>query len=113
MTAAHEENYSNRLLEDAVDRLCPVVSAAAKPGGNPVRKNEAAVRRYGAAFLNRMSSDAPFKTEEEAIAALAPIAIWFFRWALRQLAIQVIQYLWNRINRSEPVTVSAFSHRIG
>lgn len=113
MTAAFEESYFNGLLADAVVTFCPMVSAATKPGGKPVRKNEVAVRKYGAAFLNRMSSDAPFKTEEEAIAALSPVAIWIFRWALRQLAIQVIKYLWSRINRKDPVTVSAFARRIG
>lgn len=113
MTAAHEENYANKLLEDAVVTFCPMVSAAAKPGGKPVRRNEASVRKYGGKFLDRMSSDAPFKTEDEAIAALAPVAIWIFRWALRQLAIQVIQYLWMRIQKPSSVTVSAFSRRIG
>lgn len=113
MTAAFEENYVNGLLEDAVVTFCPMVSAAAKPGGKPVRKNEATVRKYGSRFLDRMSSDAPFKTEDEAIAALAPIAIWIFRWAIRQLAIQVIKYLWMRIQKPTAVTVSAFSRRIG
>lgn len=113
MTEAFEENYVNSLLEDAVVTLCPMISAAAKPSGKPLRRNEAHVRKYGTQFLNRMSGDAPFKTEEEAIAALAPIAIWFFRWAIRQLAIQVIKYLWMRIQKPSSVTVSAFSRRIG
>lgn len=113
MTAAFEENFRNRLLEDAVVSLCPMISAATKPSGKPVRQNEASVRKYGTKFLDRMSSDAPFETEEEAIAALAPVAVWIFRWALRQLAIQVIRYLWMRLQKSNSVTVSAFSRRIG
>lgn len=113
MTAAHEANFSSRLLEDAVDTFCPMVSAAAKPNGKPVRRSESTVRKYGSRFLDRMSSDAPFKTEEEAVATLAPVAIWIFRWAIRQLAIQVIKYLWMRIQKSQSVTVSAFSRRIG
>jgi len=113
MTAAYEENFRNRILEDAVVTLCPMVSDAAKLGRKPVRKNESTVRKYGGKFLDRMSSDAPFKTEEEAIYALAPVAIWIFRWAIRQLAIQVIKYLWMRIQKPNSVTVSAFSRRIG
>jgi len=113
MTAAHQENLTSRLLEDAVVTLCPMVSAGKKPGGKPVRRNEATVRKYGTRFLGVMSSDAPFKTEEEAIAALAPVAIWIFRFALRQLAIQVIKYLWARLETRSSVTVSTFARRIG
>ena len=90
-----------------------MVRAGKKPGGKPVRRNEAVVRNYGTRFLNRMSSDTPFKTEEEAIAALAPVAVWIFRWALRKIAIEVIRYLWARLERTSAVTVSAFARRIG
>ncbi len=113
MTAAHEENYTNRLLNDAVATLCPIVSAGKKPSGKPVRRNEASVRKYGTQFLSRMLSDTPFKTEDEAIAALAPVSIWIFRFALRQIAIQVIKYLWARLETKSSVTVSTFARRIG
>ena len=114
MTAAHQQNLEVQLLEDAVVTFCPIVAGSAKTGSKPVRKNEKTVRLYGQRFLDRMNGDSPFQSEEEAIATLAPVAIWIFRWALRQLAIQVIRYLWSRWQaKATNVTVSAFARRIG
>lgn len=47
-------------------------------------------------FLSSMASASPPRTEAEAIAALTPITAWLLSWLIRQLAIQVIKFLWRR-----------------
>jgi hypothetical protein len=108
--AAFEMKIRDRLLDDAVNALCPRTGDNAFPGSG---SREKTIRRYGGRFLDRMHSDNKFASEEDAIAALAPIAIWVFRWALRQLAIQAIRYLWKRMHVPEQVVVTAKAREIG
>lgn len=51
--------------------------------------------RYCNAFCRAMIHE-PFETEQDAINAIAPAAVWFFGWAARQFAILVIKALWRR-----------------
>ncbi len=60
------------------------------------KKRQKKVAGYCGSFFKQMNSDKPFETPEEAVAALAPIAVWFIGWAARQFAIMVIKWLWNR-----------------
>jgi hypothetical protein len=110
VTAAFEMKIRDRLLDDAVNELCPRTgnNASTSPGSR-----ERTIRRYGGRFMDRMHGDNKFASEEDAIAALAPVAIWVFRWALRQLVIQAIRYLWKRMHVPEPVVVTAKMKKIG
>ena len=110
MTAAFEMKIRERLLNDAVNELCP---RTGEKDAAVADKREKTVRRYGGRFLDRMQGEAKFSSEEEAVAALAPIAIWVFRWALRQLAIRAIRYLWKRMHVPEQVVVTAKAKEIG
>jgi len=101
VTAAYEMVIRDRLLNDVVNELCPRTGNA-KPARSKSR--EKTVRLYGERFLDRMAGNTPYKTEEEAISAMAPIAIWLFRWALRQIVIQVVRYLWKALS-TPPVVI--------
>jgi hypothetical protein len=45
-------------------------------------------------FILRQISTDPFETPEQAIKALAPIAVWFIGYIARQFAIMVIRAVW-------------------
>lgn len=60
------------------------------------------VNRLCDQFFSAMESDSPYQTDEDAIQALAPIAVWFFGWAARQFAIAVLRWLWNRWHEDVP-----------
>lgn len=110
MTAAHEELIRERLLNDAVNELCPRTGIGRDRDS---KAREKTVRQYGGRFLERMHGDSPFASEEDAIAALSPIAIWVFRWALRQLVIQVIKFLWRRMHPPTSVEITAKAKDFG
>jgi hypothetical protein len=67
-------------------------------GGRPItdRAKVKKVSRYCDRFFDAMQSEAPFRSADEAVSALAPIAVWFIGWAARQFAIAVIRFLWER-----------------
>lgn len=66
-----------------------------------IRKAERA-QKYCSAFCVKMQSREPFATPEEAVAALAPVAVWFIGWAARQFAIMIIKALWHHWHQPEP-----------
>lgn len=95
----------DRILADAVDVFCPVISGASPSEKSHAKSKSAKVRRWGNRFFDRMESSNPFESEAEAVEAIAPIVIWGFGWAARQLAIMVLSYLWNQWLKRGAVTV--------
>ena len=71
-------------------------TVCASNGGKPLNKRQAAkADRYCNTFIENMNSETPlYESEDAAINAIAPIAVWFFGWAARQFAIWVIKALW-------------------
>lgn len=57
-------------------------------------------------FTAAMSSANPPRSEEEAVARLAPVAAWFFSWLIQQLAIQVIKFLWRKWHEPSAATLN-------
>lgn len=87
----------NRLRSAAVFTFCCPLSASASHTERLSHVNERRkVERYCNRFFVRMNSSRPFESPEEAISAIAPIAVWFVGWAARQFAIAVIHFLWAR-----------------
>ena len=62
------------------------------------RKKQKA-ERYCNNFCRAMIHD-PFASEQDAINAIAPAAVWIFGWAARKFAILVIKALWRRWHES-------------
>jgi hypothetical protein len=92
------------IKRDAIERFCPVTSSG-KKSQSEARK----IEKWVDAFAEAMNGETPYKTVDEAVAALAPIAItlfgFIFRYALRKLAIAVIRFAWSRWNDPVSVTV--------
>lgn len=65
-------------------------------------KKERRAKRYCEAFCAKMQTVEPFATPDEAVAALAPVAVWFIGWAARQFAIMIIKALWHHWHQPEP-----------
>ncbi len=61
-------------------------------------KRRRRVDRWCDKFIDGMLGPKPYQSEEEAIGAIAPVAVWFIGWAVRQLAIAVLRSLWKRWN---------------
>lgn len=95
----------DKILADAIDVFCPIISGASASEKSRAKNESAKVRRWGNRFFDRMESERPFKNETEAVEAIAPIVIWGFGWAARQLAIMVITYLWNHWMKRDVVKV--------
>lgn len=87
----------NRLRSAAVFQFCTPLTGQSSHSERLNHVNERRkVERYCNRFFVRMNSSQPFETPEDAIAAIAPVAVWFIGWAARQLAIAVIRFLWDR-----------------
>lgn len=65
-------------------------------------QKEKKAKRYCDAFCAKMQTVEPFATPEEAIQALAPVAVWFIGWAARKFAIMIIKALWHHWQQPEP-----------
>jgi hypothetical protein len=99
-----QRNLRDRILSDAVDIFCPVVSGASEKEQAHAKNQSAKVRKWGNRFFDRMEGRSPFQSEEEAIEAIAPVVIWGFGWAARQLAMMVIRFLWRQWVHRDVVT---------
>ena len=77
----------------------PLTSTASHREINKRAKQIVQAHQHCDEFFHAMRSSQPFETEEQAIQSLAPVAIWFFGWAVRQFAIFVIKALWREYNR--------------
>lgn len=86
----------DQIIDSVLDDICPPVVGAsdAYRAARYSRRNKAV--SYCMNFSDTMQGNAPFATEDEAIQALAPVAVWFIGWAARQFAIFVIKSLWRR-----------------
>jgi hypothetical protein len=94
----------NRMRSAAVFQFCGAMSASADTKQRLDHQNKRrAVERHSNRFFARMNSPFPYESAEQAIQSLAPVAVWFFGWAARQLAIAVIRFLWDRWRGSESV----------
>jgi hypothetical protein len=72
---------------------------ASGPGSEKYRrKQERAANHYIDEFFIAQVRGQSFQTEEEAIQALAPVAVWFLWWVARQFAIMVIKAVWRAWN---------------
>lgn len=93
----------NRLRSAAVFTFCEPLSASASPLQRLNHTNERrSVERYCNRFFARMNSSRPFESPEEAISAIAPVAVWIFGWAARQFAMAVLHFLWARWHAETP-----------
>lgn len=101
------ECYS--IKADAIERFCPVTS-----NGKKSSREAEKIAAWVDSFTTKMNSDKPYETVDEAVEALAPIAItlfgFMFRWAIRKLAIAVIKFSWSRWHEPVSVTVGAGYH---
>jgi len=52
-------------------------------------------------FTDLMLSPRAPRTEEEAVAMLAPVTAWLLQWLVQQLAISVIKFLWRKWQEGE------------
>jgi len=81
------------IRRNVMQRVIPVAAASAAD-----RKRQAAqirdANKYCDSFFDQQEFGSPFKCEQEAIKAMAPLAVWFIGWAARQFAIMVIKALW-------------------
>ena len=94
----------NRMRNAAVFAICGAMSASANVAQRLDHQNKRkAVERHSNRFFARMNSPFPYESAEQAIQSLAPVAIWFFGWAARQLAIAVIRFLWDRWHATDSV----------
>lgn len=92
----------NDVLEQVV--LAEDLSRCSSPSERSAKRAERAKRVAKAnglidRFVLRQVSDEPFETPEQAIQALAPIAVWIFGYLARQFAIMVIRAVWDSWNR--------------
>lgn len=84
------------LLSGVINDACPpCYSVDSKARRKRIKERELAVM-YCARFSDRMQSHAPYRSRDEAIQKLAPVAVWFLGWAARQFAIAIIKLLWER-----------------
>ena len=94
------------IKRDAIEKFCPVASSEKRRSSESVK-----IERWVDGFSRTMNSDAPYKTVDEAVDAIAPIAItllgFVFRYAMRQLAIAVIKFVWARWHEPLSITVGA------
>lgn len=99
MKTANELRF---LISDVQREVCPLSAGAGASARRKHAKDLEATERHCRRFAALMESDAPFETVDDAIMALAPIAVWFIGWAARQLAILVIKAIWRRWTNSQP-----------
>lgn len=90
------ERVTSAVLREVIPVACVNDSYAAYD-----RKTRRA-QRYCVAFCTKMQSREPFATPDEAVAALAPVAVWFIGWAARQFAIMIIKALWHHWHQPDP-----------
>lgn len=94
------------IKREAVEKFCPVASNG-KRGSTESKR----VSGWVDAFAKEMNGDAPYQNVDEAVNAIAPIAITFlgfvFRYAIRKLAIAVIKFCWEKWSEPVVVTTSA------
>lgn len=94
------------IKREAIEKFCPVASSEKRRSSESVK-----IERWVDVFSQTMNSDSPYRTVDEAIAAIAPIAItllgFVFRYAIRQLAIAVIKFVWARWHEPVSITVGA------
>jgi hypothetical protein len=81
-----------RVTEAVLREIIPVASVHDDEGGQFQKEKKA--RRYCAAFAAKMQSSEPFQSVDEAVQALAPVAIWFFGRVARRFAIMILKALW-------------------
>ncbi len=77
-----------------LSEVCPESSLMSATAKKERSKRLDKANAYCDAFMNRMQTDEPFESVDEAICEIAPIAIGFLWWAARQFAIFVIKSLW-------------------
>lgn len=87
------DTKEQRVTAAVMRELLPVCYAKETPIYKAFDKEDKA-RRYCRRFAAKMNSAEPYATPEEAIQALAPVAVWFIGWAARQFAIMVLKALW-------------------
>lgn len=89
-----------RVTDAVLAEVIPVACVHDENGRRSQKERRA--KRYCDAFCAKMQSREPFATPEEAVAALAPVAVWFIGWAARQFAIMIIKALWHHWHQPEP-----------
>lgn len=62
-------------------------------------------------FTDLMLSPQAPQTEDEAVKLLSPVTAWLLSWLVRQLAIQVIKFLWRKWH-AEKFQISNFKSEI-
>ena len=89
-----------RVTAEVLAEVIPVACVHEDTGGRYLKERKAL--RYCDAFCVKMQSREPFATPDEAVAALAPVAVWFIGWAARQFAIMIIKALWHHWHQPDP-----------
>ena len=89
-----------RVTDAVLAEVIPVACVHDENGRRSQKERKA--KRYCDAFCVKMQSREPFATPDEAVAALAPVAVWFIGWAARQFAIMIIKALWHHWHQPDP-----------
>jgi hypothetical protein len=92
-----EQDIRRNVLKSCI----PVTAVASQRDLHKRTKQIVQANRHCDEFFAAMRSESPFESEEQAIQSLAPIAIWFIGWAVRQFAIMVIKALWREYSRAK------------
>lgn len=77
-----------------IAETCPESSLMSASGRKERSKRVEKANSYCDAFMQRMQSDEPFESIDDAICEIAPVAVWFLGWAARQFAMFVLKSLW-------------------
>lgn len=77
-----------------IAETCPESSLMSASGRRERNKRLEKANSYCDAFLQRMQSDEPYESVDDAICEIAPAFVWIFGWAARQFAIFVLKSLW-------------------
>lgn len=81
------------IRRNVMQRVIPVAGTSAADHQRQAAQIRQA-NKYCDSFFDQQEFGSPFETEQDAVNAMAPIAVWFIGWAARQFAIMVIKALW-------------------
>lgn len=109
MTAAFEQRaeFDSLYQQACIHFQCEerVSGAGKRSSKNRVKREK--IHNTMARFHAAMSSPNPPATKEKAVEAIAPLISLLLSLFLKQLIVQVIEWLWDQVHEPQTVTVTA------